>query len=54
MDVQNFGFSSFGGNEKTTALATVTFGGNSIPENAFKNIVVNAPMLARTAWSVGK
>lgn len=54
MDVQNFGFSSFGGNEKGTVTATITFGGNSIPENSYKNIVVNTPMLARTAYSVGK
>jgi len=43
-----------GGNEKTTVTAVTNFGGNSIPENIIKNIIINAPMLARTAYGVGK
>ena len=52
MDVKNFGFYSLGGNEKKTVTDVSNFGKDSLPENIFRNMVIHAPMLARTAYSV--
>jgi len=34
MDVMNFGFSSLGGEEKTTLGCVIGFGSNTLPENS--------------------